>query len=129
MLTFRLQFDLQRDAAARVVGGCKVAPLFTAAATAAAANSNKENSYKRRGSSLKEGSPLKAPLPKGSVAKRARVAASLQEEADSVDEHRSQEDVEVMGRAEKKKKTCAVGGGRVRRMSEAESAAVIMGAS
>ncbi len=131
LLTFRSQFDLQRDAAARGAGagaGGRV-PLFTAAATAAAANNNKENTYRRRSSSLKEGSPLKAPVPKGTGTKRARVSASVQEEGDAVDEQSDQVDVEVLERADKKKKSNGAGGGRGRRMSEAESAAVIMGES
>lgn len=95
----------------------KTVPLFTATATAAASNTNKENLYRRRSSSLKEGSPLKAPLPKSSGAKRARVSASLKEE----------DDVELIARAEKKKSNRAVEGSRGRRMSGSESAAVVSG--
>jgi hypothetical protein len=95
----------------------KTVPLFTATATAAASNTNKENLYRRRSSSLKEGSPLKAPLPKSSGSKRARVSASLKEE----------DDVELIARAEKKKSDRAVEGSRGRRMSGAESAAVVTG--
>jgi hypothetical protein len=124
VLTFQLQFDLQRDAASRVgaiAGGVRTAPLFTASATAAAANINKENSLRRRSSSLKEGSPLKAPLPRSNSTKRARLSSSLMEEGED------DEDVEALIRAKKKKGYCAVGGGGGRRMGEAESATVIMG--
>jgi hypothetical protein len=124
------QFDLQRDAASRGssaagpgVGGNRDVPLFTSAATAAASNSNKENTYRRRSSSLKEGSPLKTPLPKGSGSKRLRVSASLKE--GDVEEDVEEQD-EVLVRADKKKKGNSAGRGG-RRMSEAESAAVIMG--
>jgi len=124
------QFDLQRDAASRGssaagpgVGGNRDVPLFTSAATAAASNSNKENTYRRRSSSLKEGSPLKTPLPKGSGSKRLRVSASLKE-GDGEEDVEKQD--EVLVRADKKKKVNSAGRGG-RRMSEAESAAVIMG--
>ena len=97
------------------------APLFTSAATAAASNINKENTFKRRSSSLKEGSPLKAPLPRSASAKRARLSSSVEQGGEN-------EDVEVfMMKAEKKKKNCAGGSGGGRHMSEAESATVIMG--
>jgi hypothetical protein len=129
-LNLHPQFDLQRDAASRGctaaglgVGGNKDIPLFTSAATAAASNSNKENTYRRRSSSLKEGSPLKTPLPKGAGSKRLRVSASLKE--GDGDEDLEDQD-EVLVRADKKKKGISAGRGG-RRMSEAESAAVIMG--
>ena len=95
-------------------------PLFTSAATAAASNINKENTFKRRSSSLKEGSPLKAPLPRSASAKRARLSSSAEQGGEN-------EDVEVFMKAERKKKNCASGSGGGRRMSEAESATVIMG--
>jgi hypothetical protein len=66
---------------------------------------------------------LKTPLPKGSGSKRLRVSASLKE--GDVEED-VEEQNEVLVRADKKKKGNSAGRGG-RRMSEAESAAVIMG--
>jgi hypothetical protein len=125
---FNFQFDLQRDATIRatglVVGGSEV-PLFTATAIAAAANNDKENTYRRRSCSLKEGSPLKVPLPKGIGTKRARLPDSVTEEQESV-RQREVEHVEALRRSEKRNNATALKGTR-RRMSEAESAAIIMG--
>jgi hypothetical protein len=113
---FNFQFDLQRDATIRatglVVGGSEV-PLFTATAIAAAANNDKE------------GSPLKVPLPKGIGTKRARLPDSVTEEQESV-RQREVEHVEALRRSEKRNNATALKGTR-RRMSEAESAAIIMG--